>query len=84
MCDECFAEDIDSEKLINTNYIKITNHFRINTDKFHCLTGPARTFVSKNKIYYYWYVDDIWIHCFSQKEFESSKEYRVWKLKAFT
>ena len=87
MCNECKEEEVPKYALISEYpFIKIVNHFRINikADEFHCLTGPARLFYKKdNSVQLYWYIADKWVIVDSQKEFEKSKEYREWKLKAF-
>lgn len=49
-------------------------------NKQHRIDGPAIEDPSGKKL---WYIDGQKIVCNSQQEFESSQEYRKWKLIAF-
>lgn len=79
MCDEC--------RPANNNKEFILTNARINKLGFyHCLDGPAG-FCPFNKRYE-WCIDGRIVGGYlnpvaSQEEFEKSKEYREWKLKAF-
>jgi hypothetical protein len=50
-------------------------------DRPHRLDGPAFIDIDGNK---FWYINGELTDCRSQEEFEKSKEYREWQLKAFT
>ena len=48
--------------------------------KLHRLDGPAYEPKGGG---HSWHIEDVEVNCSSQEEFEQSKEYRLWKLKAF-
>lgn len=71
MCNEC------------SPHIGSTGHTnRINKrGMYHCLTGKAYYNIYFEK--YHWYIDGRFVDVSSQEEFENSKLYREYKLKAF-
>jgi len=83
MCDECeeFTTGVNT-----TSHYNFTVVHRLNKNKshFHCLSGPAIIYYDNNQITTRkWYINGSYVLVSSQEEFENSKEYREWKLKAF-
>jgi hypothetical protein len=58
-----------------------TMYFIKNTSRRHREDGPA-AFNTSSKLEW-WYLNNNFIHCSSQEEFEKSVGYKQWKLRAF-